>query len=175
MSDILQDTDFNQVRTLAQVDSTTVPNSTLGSFTHLEMIEALVKDGVTDWATHMANTSSQDRVYLRSGTAHLLAAKIASEMKANEESGAGFRVGGYSESTKKIEWDAVVDDLIRQAKVAFSSISTRTFNRRTALNLSGPTSSGAIVPDDFEGWIDRILPRVLDWEEEGGEDDAVYP
>ena len=177
MSDILAGTsDWDAVRSLIYASATVISDAVLESFPFIDTVEELLKKGITDWATIKANGGA-DWTFLRSGTAYLLAARVVSDrFSASVTLGSGFKVGGYSESGKSGQnWQEIAAALIDKARAALSAISTRTFTRQSIVLRDGPTTSGTNVPPDFEYWLDKILPRVLDWVEEGGEDDTVYP
>lgn len=171
MSDILTSGDFPTVRYLAGNAGTGImPDAMLSSFAFLDYIESLVKSAIDDWATIKA-TASDDWIRLKTGTACLLAMRAIGRLEASLSAGVSFKIGDYSESQKAVEWKSVVSDLTQMAKEAFSSISTVTHTARTIIMVSGPTSSGYNIKTSAEQWIDEILPRVLDWFEETGEDD----
>lgn len=174
MGDILVDADYADVRDLVGADVAILPDTVLNRFTFLDTVEALVKLAIEDWSAIIDAGSGNDYVFLRSGTVYLLALRVAMRFRQSIQFGHGFSFGGYSESAKAIDWDAVIDTLKEWAEEAFGNISTRVWTRPVLILMDGPTSSGANVPSDFEVWIDRILPRVLDWEEESGEDDAEW-
>jgi hypothetical protein len=175
MGDILVDSDFDIVRSLVDTDSTTVPDNVLSSFVYLDAIETAVKEAITDWAT-IVSGGGNDLIWLKSGTAYMLAARLAARFRATTTAGGGFRIGGYSESGSSVRWDEVARDLMHKAAGELSRISTRTFTRQTLLLADGPTTSGTNVPEYWESWLERVQPRVLDWEEESGsEDDTLIP
>lgn len=177
MGDILSGPeDFNIVRGLVYVSSTFMSDNMLDSFAFNDYIEAQVKDVITDWSTIMA-ASGADQVRLKTGTACLLAMRITSRLRASPEYGAGFRIDEYVEERDeaKLDWDEIWDGLKDCAAEALGSISTVTRTRATLFLADGPTKSGTNVPPSWEAWIDKIIPPIMDWLEEDGEDDPVRP
>lgn len=172
-TDILREADFDAVRSLIEVDSAIVSDSVLASFPYLPTLEILVKDAVTDWAT-LQSVGGDDWTLLKTGTACLLAIRVVRTRFTSSQS-SGFRVGGYEEKGREIELHDLVNRLTHMAKEAFMSISTAVLARPTFIMGAGPTSSGYNVPTDWEQWLERIMPRVIDWIQEDGEDDVVIP
>jgi hypothetical protein len=173
MGDILDGTtDFDAVRDLIPITESEFSDSQIEQFTFLEVIEALVKEVITDWST-LKTAAGTDWLYVRNGTACLLALKIASRIQSSgsKSSGAGFSVGGYREQTGQVNWETKTSELMACASAAFGSISTQT---RTVLTLgvfSGPTSSGRNIPADYEAYWEKIQPRFVDFLEEDEDED----
>lgn len=179
MGDILQGTeDFDVVRGLIHLDVAFMTDLLMGSFAFLDFVEALVKDNITDWATLMAGGGS-DMIYLKTGTACLLAIGISgSRLRGSASYGVGFRIDEYSETRPggaAIAWDDVIADLKMKAEAAFSSISTFIRSRRKLVVMSGPTRAKTNVPLTWEAWLEKIVPPIIDWLEEDGEDDPIRP
>lgn len=172
MGDILDETcDFDAVRELVPTTSSVVTDQQLERFTMLGFVEVLVKDAVTDWSTIKA-AAGDDWTMLKSGTACMLAMKVAKRLASgsSSSSGAGFAVGGFRETGGAINWETKKAELMRCASAAFSAISTQTRSRMTLATFNGPTRSESNVPPTLEAWYEKIIPRFLDWIEEGGEE-----
>lgn len=175
MGDILDPADYPSVRYLLGGDSVSLPDAVIEAEPSLTYIEQVVKDMADGWSSDkdfdaIKAEDSKDWLFLRVGTMCLLAARLVRYLSMQE--GAGFKIGGYSETGRVLMWQDRVIELIHSAAEAFARISTRAFVRPTILLATGPTSSGEAVPEEWEEWVERILPRILDWDEEGGEDDA---
>jgi hypothetical protein len=165
VGDILQDADdYQLVRDLLGLGSGEVSDALIESDVYLGYVEGEVEEAIADYAS----LTGVDLVLLKAGAAAWVAALIAARKSAAE--GGGFRIGPYSENSTANEWADRTRDLMQQAAHALSSISTRTLTRPTLLVLAGPTRARS-VPADFEAWLEKIQPRILDWLEEGGEDD----
>lgn len=174
MSDILGTGDFDSVRALIGADSETLTDETLRSLTYLDYVEIQVKKAFTTWAT-LKTAAGDDWTLLKVGTACLLAMRACSFMERGQEVNQGFSIGDYQENNGRvIDWKKTLDDLKEMAQEAFGAISTVTHTRPKFFLVSGPTSSGANVPENAEQWLEKVLPRILDWEEEGGTEDDDY-
>lgn len=171
MGDILSSGDYDAVRELVGMDESILPDTVLDEFTFIDLTEATVKAAVSTWAAIMAAGSGSDYVFLRAGTVFRMAALIAQRFEMSIQFGHGFAFGGYSEVAKLVNWQAVREQLDEWAAQAFAGISTYSLTRPAIVVIDGPTSSGANVPSDWEEWIDKIIPRPVDWIEEDGEDD----
>jgi len=160
--------DYNMIRGLLGVSSTEVPDATVLLEPFLPSAEAVVKAGISTYATIIL-AAGDNLVLLRSGTAALCAALLCQEMeRADAQS---FRVGDFDERGSKVDWRGKANTLLERARTLLAGISTRTWTRRTSVALAGPTRSGSNVPAELEQWTERIVPRFVDWVEEGGEDD----
>lgn len=161
--------DYDMVRALLGVSETELPDATVEMEPFLPTAEAIVKQGITTYAA--INTAGGDnKSLLRSGTAALTAALLCQGVDNGELD--TFRVGEYEETGNRLDWQAKALELLKAAFRALGAISTRTFTRRTLVAVAGPTRSGTNVPAELEQWIERIVPRFVDWVEEGGEDDS---
>lgn len=181
MGDILEAADYPDVRYLIGADTTSVPDAVIEAEPNLDYIEQIVKDMADGWSSdHDFDwikaqgdaTAVKDWLYLRVGTMCLLAARLIAYLSM--KMGSSFKVGGYSESGVMITWLDRVKDLIRRAAEAFSRISTRDWTRATIFIATGPTSSKEGVPAEWEEWFEMIMPRVVDYDEESGENDTYY-
>ncbi len=176
-ANILAEADFDAVRYLLGVDSDTLPDAVIRALPNLEFVEAIVMEMADDWddTTQFAGiktAAGSDWTYLRTGTMHLLAARLVAYARVNEVD--SVRIGTYSESGRSLSWSERTQECIQHAAEALSYISTRTFNQPKFFEVTGPTSSEAAVPEYWEEWQEMILPRILDWQEEGEEDDVYY-
>jgi hypothetical protein len=172
MGDILDEScDFDAVRELVPTTSGVVTDQQLERFTMLGFVEVLVKDAITDWST-IKSTGGDDWTMLKAGTACMLAMKVAKRLASSSSgsSGAGFAVGGFRETGGTINWPEKKAELMQCASAAFSAISTQTRTRMAIAVFNGPTRSESNVPSTLEAWYEKIIPRFLDWIEEGGEE-----
>jgi len=159
-------TDYPPIRTLLGVSSTELPDATIEQSPFLPTAEAIVKQGITNYASL---TSGDNSVLLKAGAAALCAALLC--VKFAREDAADFKVGDYEERGRQVDWRARAAKLLEDAERALGAITTRTFTRRTLVALAGPTRSGLNVPEEIEQWVERVVPRFVDWVEEGGEED----
>ena len=176
MGDILDgNADYDAVRNLIGIDETVMADSVLETFPFLGVVEALVEDAFSDWATILAG-DDVDTTFLKTGTACLTAIRLRLRL-ALSGYGGGFSVRGYSQAGSSIEWDDVYGQLAEWASEAFGSMSTHQDDldsRFTIIVRDGPTRSKSNVPTTAEQWYERVFPRVLDWFEEAGtEDDTL--
>lgn len=177
MGDILDSGDYDAVRQLIGASATSVPNAVIESFPYLDYVEQIVKDMADGWSSDLdfdaiKLAAGNDWLYLRVGTAHLLAARLIGYVSSKK--GAGFKAGGYGETGIELNWDERFRELVQEAAKAFARISTRDWTRQTIFIATGPTSSGEAVADEWEEIFEMIQPRILDFAEEDGEDDAYY-
>lgn len=175
--DILTTTDFPAVRYLLGVDSATLPDAVIGSYPYLVWVETVVKEMADDWSDttgfdEIKAAEGNDWTYLRVGTMHLLAARLVRYVSMEEA--ASVKIGDYAESGRTLAWTDRVKETVNDAAEAFSRISTRVWSRPSILIATGPTTSGEVVPEYLEEWQEKILPRILDWHQESGEDDDYY-
>lgn len=159
-------TDYDMIRALLGVSETELPDTTVEMAPFLPTAEAIVKAGITNYAALTGDNST----LLKSGTAALCAAFLCQGVEGGQLD--SFRVGDYWEQGSTIDWRLKALELLKAAFRALGAISTRTFTRRTLVAVAGPTRSGTNVPAELEQWIERIVPRFVDWVEEGGEDDS---
>jgi len=162
-------TDYDMIRALLGVSEAELPDATVEMAPFLPTAEAIVKQGITTYAAIMA-AAGDNLQLLKSGTAALCAALLCQGTDRGDLS--AFRVGEYEEAVGKVDWRAKALDLMKAAFRSLGAISTRTFTRRTLVAVAGPTRSGTNIPDELEQWVERIVPRFVDWVEEGGEDDS---
>lgn len=162
-----EDGDYDIVRNVLGISSSEVTDAIIGEDPHLPAAEAMVKGAITDYAT----LTGDDATFLRTGTVKLCAGFLCQRLLKLE--GESFKVGAFEERADKVDWKGRAETLIREAAWALAHITTRTFTRMTAVAVAGPTRSGSRVPgaDEIERWVERIIPRFVDWIEEGGEDD----
>jgi hypothetical protein len=158
--------DYGIVRALLGVSATEIPDATVLMEPFLPTAEAIVKAGITNYASL---TSGDNQVHLRAGTAELCAALLCEKMQRDDAQ--SFTIGQFEERGTKVDWRAKAQELLQAAKLSLSAITTRTWTRRTLVAVAGPTRSGANVPEELEQWVEKIVPRFVDWVEEGGEDD----
>lgn len=174
--DIVKPADFDEIRTLLGVDSSVVSDNDIAALPMLHYVEARVKAVVTDWATIVAAASATaltNKVYLKTGVMAWVAARLCGLIMKKEAG--GVKIGDYAETGDKLDWPARADELAAMAAEALGCISTRTISRPTYVTFAGPkrrADRGA--PEEFEHWLERIRPRLLDWLEEGGEEDDDY-
>jgi len=160
--------EYDMIRALLGVSETELPDATIELSPFLPIAEAIVKQGITTYATIL--TAGGDNSHLlKAGTAGLAAALLCQAIERGDS--AGFRVGEYEETGNKVDWRAKAQELLTGAKRALGAISTRTFTRRTLVAVAGPTRSGGNVPAEIEQWVEKVVPRFVDWVEEGEEDD----
>jgi len=158
-------TDYALIRALLGVSIAEIPDATVILEPFLPSAEAVVKAGITNYAA----LTGDNLIHLRSGAAALCAALLCQEMeRADAQS---FTVGSYSERGSTVDWRGKASALLAQARADLAAITTRTWTRRTLVALAGPTRSGSNVPAEIEQWVERVVPRFVDWVEEGGEDD----
>ena len=172
--DILQQHEFPQVRSLLGVDSDNITDADILALPVLYLVEASVKEVITDWAT-LVTAASADYIRLKSGVMYWVAALLCDKLMKSEAK--SVKIGDYSETGgDEVDWKDKAADLVRKAAGILASVSTRTaLTRPTAMVLAGPTRSEAGVPSELEEWIERIQPRFLDGVEEGyDEDDSYY-
>jgi hypothetical protein len=162
---ILTSADYDMIRALLGVGDTELPDTTVEMSPFLPTAEAIIKQGITDYDSLTGDNAK----LLKAGTAALCAALLCQELERNET--ADWRVGDYWEHGSKLDWREKAKALLRDAMRALGAITTRSFSRRTALAVAGPTRAGTHVPEKLEQWVERIVPRFVDWVEEGGEDD----
>lgn len=161
--------DYGAIRSLLGASAVELPDATIEQSPFLPTAEAIVKQGVTTYAT-IISAAGDNLHLLKAGAAALTAALLCQEMQQDDS--AGFRVGEYEETGNKIDWRAKAGELLAAAKRALGAISTRAFTRRTLVAVAGPTRSGGNVPEELEQWVEKVVPRFVDWVEEGGEDDS---
>ena len=158
-------TDYPQIRSLLGADSTELADVTIEQDPFLPAAEAMITANLTDYAS----LTGANSYLLKSGAAALTAAFLCPKLE--REDSESFKIGQFQESGSKVDWRAKARELLELAKVYLAQVSTRTFTRRTAVALAGPTRSGSNIPEEIEQWIERLQPRFMDWVEEGGEDD----
>lgn len=160
-------THYNAVRNMLGVDSTAVSDSLIESLDLLTYVEGQVKVMVTDWAALKA-AAGQDYVRLQMGVAAWVAARLCGTLRRDE--GRSFKIGPYAQTASKTDWAERAGELARDAKSYLAQISTQSAPARVTLfTRDGPTRSRTNVPgsDDFEYWLDKIEPGVIDWLEDG--------
>jgi len=158
-------TDYNLVRALLGVSTTEIPDAMVILEPFLPSAEAVVKAGMASYAA----LTGDNLIHLRSGTAELCAALLCQEMERSDAQ--SFTVGQYTERGSAVDWRGKASALLAQARASLAAISTRTWTRRTAVALAGPTRSGSNVPAEIEQWVEKVVPRFVNWVETGGEDD----
>lgn len=168
MGDILTSTtDYDAVRHALGVDSTLVSDALVISFEFLMFVEGEVKEQVTDWAAIKA-ANAQDYVRLRMAVAYWVAARLCGYLERDESR--DYKVGPYSQRPTKVDWMAKARQLMSDAVGYLTMISTQSAAGRPVLfTRDGPTRSRTRVPgsDEWEAWLDRIEPTVIDWLEDG--------
>lgn len=171
-NDIIFEHEYSMVRAELGVDEDTIADADIESLACLFYVEAAVKEIITDWAILLV-AADKNTVYLKTGVIKWVAARLCGKLLKSEAG--GVRIGDYAETGDKVEWGGRARQLAKEAAGALARISTRTtLVRPTVMVLAGPTRSGATVPTDYEAWLERIQPRLLDWVEEGGQEDDSY-
>jgi len=178
MGDILEAADFPGVRYLIGVSATEVPDAVFTSDPFLPFVELVVKGLADGWNSEtdfdaIKLAAGDDWTFLRIGTQFLLAAQLV--YYAAKKLYDSVKMGQYARSGRGLNWQTEAQKLVANASEAFSHISTRTFARPNILLATGPTSSGVAVPDEWEEIYEMIMPRIIDFFEEGeSEDDSYY-
>ncbi len=162
-------TDYLPIRTFLGASSTDLPDATIEQDPFLPTAEAIVKQALTTYAA-IVLAGGDNLALLKAGVQALTAALLCQGVDRGDLS--AFRVGEYEETVGRVDWRAKALDLMKAAFRTLGAISTRTFIRRTLVAVAGPTRSGTNIPDELEQWVERIVPRFVDWVEEGGEDDS---
>lgn len=163
-----QPADFDAIRALLGVSETTVPDATIEATPFLPAVESEVTAVIIDYAT----LSGDNATRLKAGVQAYVAALLCGHIERCE--GSAFRIGQFEEKAGSVDWKAKAVDLMRLAAGYLGAITTRTWSRRTAIALAGPSRSGARVPSEMEQWIERITPRIVDWIAEGGDEDDSW-
>lgn len=170
--DLVHPHEYAQIRALMGVDSDVVSDQDIESLPYLFYVEAEVKAIITDWAT-LLTAATANTIRLKTGVMAWVAARLCGLVQKQEAG--GVKIGDYAETGDKIEWGDRAKQLADMAASALAQISTRTaLVRPTGMVLAGPTRSETNVPSSIEEWIERIQPRLLDWVEEGGQEDDTY-
>jgi hypothetical protein len=162
--------DYDEVRELLGVTSTQISDAVITSFPFLPTVEAEVAAAITDYATLTGANSYR----LKSGTAHWVASLLCLYIEglyANIQSDGGFAVGDYKEDGQKLlvkmDYRAQAESLARLAAEALGGITTRTWTRPALVVFAGQTRrSDKGMPTDFDEWLEKIRPRIIDAIEE---------
>lgn len=160
--------DYPAIRALLGVSSSEVSDATIEQPPFLPEAEALVKAGITNYAA----LTGDNLQLLKAGVQAMVAALLCAKLQV--ERADSFRIGDYEEGGSAVKWQERAAGLLQDAQRALAGISTRTWTRPLALAVAGPSRSGSRIPTDLEQWYERILPRLIDWIEEGGEDDEWH-
>jgi len=165
MGSILQNTtDYDSVRYALGVDTTVVSDSLVTALNFLTYVEGEVKEAVTDWATIVA-ANNQDTTRLKLGVAYWVAARICGYLERPES--LDYRLAEYTHRPTDVDWMAKANELMAEAAKMLARLSTQTpAGRVTLFKRSGPTRSRSNVPADWETWLDKIKPTVLNWLED---------
>ena len=163
--------DYDVIRHLIDVEEVDIPDEKIEMYPYLPWVEAEVTEVFTDYAT-LLSTGGTDKYRLKTGVACLTAAKLCIHMATTMPT--EVHIGNYIERPR-LDWFMLAEKLIAQAKAALNQISTKAdFTRRYIIAVAGPTRSESNVPSEYEEWVERIQPRIIDWVEEGGEEDDSF-
>jgi hypothetical protein len=160
---------YPDIRAILGVDARTLPDDIIAEDTILGITEALVMKAIPTYATILAAADVAEKMLLRVGTCYLVAIRCAAAFRASIQYGISVSAGGYSESPKTMEWDKVIEYCEARAQEAFMAMTIQLValgTRSTPLYVSGPTSAGG-GPSSFDLWLDKLLPSVQVWVEEG--------
>lgn len=168
MGDILVNAaEYSTIRRALGVDETYIPDELVEDLNFIPFVEAEVKAQVTDWAAVLAG-DDLDTIRLKLGVAYWIAARLCGYLERPES--LNFKMADYSQAPTDIDWPAKARELSTEsAKHLFQIAGQTPTGRVTLFKVAGPTRSGSRVPDDWETWLDRIEPTVIDWLEDGNE------
>lgn len=174
MGDILSAEDYNTIRAmLGGVGEELLSDETIESFPFLPRVEVEIKAKFPTWET-IHDIGGGDWILLKTGTACLTAYVLATNMFLAGAGQGGFSVGGYSESATGFfigdNGDRVQAGLLRCVSSSFSELSRLGATRPSSMIVSGPTSTGYNVPESYEAWIKKVLPSIVVWEMDEGQD-----
>jgi hypothetical protein len=168
--DILTDAaDYDMVRAMLRVSETFLPDEVIEYDIHLTLTEALVKKSFSTWET-IKSDAGVDWTLLRVGTAAVLAYYMVDWVERDSGYNASWRIDQYSEGASNIDWQIVKDELRTRAWTAFSAMDAYVYNRPTIFLTHGPSSTGYNVPDDWDEWLEKILPDYVNWGLDDDED-----
>ena len=168
MGDILVNAaEYSTIRNALGVDSTYIPDALVEDLNFIPFVEAEVKAQVTDWASVLAG-EDLDSIRLKLGVAYWVAARLCGYLERQES--LDFSMADYSQKPTDVDWSVKARELSSEAAKHLFSIAGQTpTGRVTLFKVAGPTRSESRVPTDWEGWLDRIEPTVIDWLADGNE------
>lgn len=168
MGDILTSVEYPAVRAFLGVGDDLVADATIELFTILDFVEAKIKEIISDWSTIKA-AGSDDWIYLRTGTAAWVAARLCGYIEREESR--DYRIDDYTQRPTEIDWSEKARELMVESARALAEISTKTtVSRIPLMKVDGPTRSGTNVPTYFYQWLDKIEPTVIDWLQDDDEE-----
>jgi hypothetical protein len=166
VGDILETTDYPTVRAFAGgVSSDFVSDATLATFPFEGIVEAYIKERVTDWATIKA-AAGTDWGKLQTATIALLSLRLVRLIvMGNPEIGASYNITEYSENPRDVDYEKLIEQLEAEVESNIDDIVDQNddYDSFSGFLISGPTSAGANDPADIEEWIEKIEPEFITW------------